>query len=80
MTKDQTAAHFEASIAAAANARALTPKIIQAAQRELALCAAARSVKKWNYPQHLRISISAPVASLTCSFVSGSLGDNGLTG
>ena len=63
MTKDQTAAHFEASIAAVANAHALTPKVVRAAQRELALYAAARSVKKWSYPRHLRISISARVVS-----------------
>jgi hypothetical protein len=50
MTEGYTAAHFEVSIAAAANRHALTPKVIQAAQRELALYAAARSVNKMELP------------------------------
>jgi hypothetical protein len=50
MTDGYTAAHFEMSIAEAANANALTPRVIQAAQQELANHAAARCVNRVELP------------------------------
>jgi hypothetical protein len=46
MTKDQTPAHFEASMAAQANAHAITAEALDAAQRLLASYARSRLLKK----------------------------------